>query len=82
MNRHHGILLTLVLLGACATASAQRFERIAERNLWNDGVNVNGIRTDSVTISDAVLRGSFVHGDFRDTYEASKQWSAGVQART
>lgn len=82
MNRHLGILLPLALLGACATASAQRFERIAERNLWNDGVNINGIRTDSVTISDAELRGDCRHGGFRDTYEASTQWSAGVQART
>lgn len=82
MNRHTGIILTLALLGACATASAQRFERIAERNLWNDGANINGIRTDSVTISEAVLRGDCRHGGFRDTYEASTQWSAGVQART
>lgn len=82
MNSRLAILLPLALLGACSTVSAQRFERIAERNIWNDGVNVNGIRADSVTISDAVLCGDCRHGSFRDTHEASRQWSVGVQART
>ena len=58
------------------------FERIERRNLWNLGHNINGLRTDSVTISYAEIHGNFTSGGFHDSYQASSSWNAGAEART
>ena len=58
------------------------FERIDRRNLWNLGHNINGLRTDSVTISYAEIHGNFTSGGFHDSYQASSSWNAGAEART
>ncbi len=81
MNKLRDILLT-ALLFAASDAAAQPFERLAGRNLWNDGRNVAGIRTDSAALSEAELYVRNLHGTFRDTWEAPQQWSAGAAART
>lgn len=66
-----------------ATAtSAQTYDIIERRNSWNAGTNVTGIMMDSVTTSYAELYGNNRHGDFRNSYEAEKSWSAGAVAKS
>ena len=68
----------LLLLCMVSAASAQTYDIIERRNSWNAGANVTGIMTDSVTTSYAELYGNNRHGDFRNSYEAAKSWSAGA----
>lgn len=58
------------------------FDRIERRNFWNSGYNVNGLRTDSITISYAEIHGNFTSGGFHDSWQASSSWNAGAEART
>lgn len=78
MNRFFTI--TAAMLFVTLAASAQPFEKAMRSNLWNDGSNANGIRQDSRNISYAELYGGFKSGDYRDTYEYSKGWTAGAKA--
>ena len=88
MNRFRKISLLCPLLCLAAAASAgpepptDLFERIERRNFWNTGRNAAGIRTDSVSVSNAELYGRGVQGGFRDFSQASEAWSAGARART
>lgn len=52
MNRVWKIFLYLGM-AACAgqLAAGQPYDRIERRNFWNSGSNINGLRTDSVTVS-------------------------------
>src|SRR5574344_510596 len=45
------LFVAVLLTGVQQTAGAQAFDKAKNLNLWNDGRNVTGIRTDSVTIS-------------------------------
>lgn len=58
------------------------FGRIERRNPWNGGWNVNGLRTDSVTVSYAELHGNLTSGGFHDTWQAATSWNAGAEAKT
>ena len=58
--------------------SAQTYERVLRNNLWNDSENVTGVRQDSVSRSYAELSGSYEGGGFRDTWQATRGWSAGA----
>ena len=58
--------------------SAQTYERVLRNNLWNDSENVTGVRQDSVSCSYAELSGSYEGGEFRDTWQAARGWSAGA----
>lgn len=58
------------------------FNRVERSNFWTGGWNINGLRTDSVTVSYAEIHGNFTSGDFRDTYQARSSWSAGAEAHT
>ena len=79
--RHIPLLLTLLLMIGW-TAAAQPFDRIERRNFWNSGKNINGLRCDSLTISDARIYGGYESGGLRDTYMASSTWNVGAIART
>lgn len=78
MNRFLKITAAMLLIPLAA--SAQPFEKAMRSNLWNDGSNANGIRQDSRSISYAELYGGFKSGDYRDTYEYAKGWTAGAKA--
>lgn len=65
--------------------SAQRpydFERVVNRNFWNDGTNAAGLRTDSLSISYARLYGEYTGGGLKHTYESDASWTAGLKAET
>lgn len=72
--------LSAAMLFVSLAAFAQPFEKAMRRNLWNDGSNANGIRQDSLSISYAELYGGFKAGDYHDTYDYSKGWTAGARA--
>ena len=82
MNKILKIFLILTAAGLYLTAGGQPYDRIERRNFWNAGRNVNGLRTDSVSISYAQLRGSYAAGGLRDTYMAPEGWSAEAVAKT
>lgn len=71
-------ILTSILLLCGLTVSAQRYERVIKDNFWNTSGNVSGIRQDSLSRSYAEIYGGYEDGDFRDTWEASQGWKAGV----
>ena len=68
----------MVLLLCGLTVSAQRYERVVKDNFWNNSHNVSGIRQDSVSRSYAEAYGEYESGEFRDTWQAEKGWSAGA----
>lgn len=78
MNRLVSILAAVSVISA--SAAAQPFERAMRRNFWNDGVNVTGIRQDSISISTAQLYGKMEAGNYRRTWEPERSWSAGAVA--
>ncbi len=83
MSRLRCILLQLVLVVASLLpASAENYERVERRNLWNLGRNVTGILRDSITISYAELYSNFESGDYRNFSDASQMWGAGAVAKT
>ena len=57
MNRVWKIFLYLGM-AVCAgqPVAGQPYDRIERRNFWNSGSNINGLRTDSVTVSFAQLQ--------------------------
>lgn len=83
MNKACRILLVLALAACLGRGvAAQPYDRIERRNFWNAGRNINGLRTDSVSISFAQLQGGYESGGLRDSYMAPEGWSAGAEART
>ena len=62
--------------------NAQTFDVIERRDFWNAGRNVNGIRTDSVTVSYAELYGNYTCGRNRDISDPATEWTAGASAAT
>ena len=81
---YHRLVLTAAALAllCCPEAFGQRYERIVERNLWNSTSNVCGVRTDSVSVSQAQIYGKYTGGDFRDLSDAPTLWNAGAFAET
>ena len=77
MNRIR-LIWTLCLLMCGMAVSAQTYERVLRNNLWNDSENVTGVRQDSVSRSYAELSGCYEGGEFRDTWQAARGWSAGA----
>lgn len=73
-----GYILALCLTLFGMTAYGQRYERIVRDNFWNESRNVTGIRQDSISRSYAEASGTYRSGEFRDTWEAQKGWSAGA----
>ena len=82
MNKILKIFLILTAAGLYLRAEGQPYDRIERRNFWNDGRNINGLRTDSVSISYAQIMGTYSEGGLRDTYMAPEGWSAGAVAET
>lgn len=66
----------------CHPAAGQRYERTVERNLWNTTSNVCGIRSDSVSVSQAQIYGRCEDGGFHDLSDARRLWKAGAFAET
>ena len=77
MNRT-GYIFALCLMLFGLTSYAQRYERVVRNNFWNDSRNVTGTRQDSVSRSYAEAYGKYETGEFRDTWQAEKGWSAGA----
>lgn len=71
-----------IMLGCGAGLSAQTFESVERRNPWNLSRNVAGILKDSLSRSYAELYGAYEDGDFRDTWQAPRQWSVGAVTRS
>jgi len=69
------------LLVASAVGSAQPYERMLRHNFWNDGVNVAGLRQDSLSRANAEIGGSYEEGDFRSLHDPSSKWSVGASTR-
>ncbi|WP_294478108.1 DUF6850 family outer membrane beta-barrel protein [uncultured Bacteroides sp.] len=82
MSNMKELYIGCMLLGISAMSWAQTYDVIERRNSWNAGTNVTGIRTDSVSVSYAELYGQNHHGDFRNSSEAGKLWSAGAVAKS
>lgn len=57
-----------------------RYVNVYERNPWLVGDNVAGLRTDSLSISEAALSAGYTQGDNRLLSQAPRQWSVGAQA--
>jgi len=80
MNR---FLYTVVLLFLVSSSlNAQKYERAVRNNLWNDALNVAGIRQDTLTIYYASASGSYEFGDYKTLSQSQSQWSAAVSAAT
>ena len=77
MNRIR-LISVLGLLFCGMAVSAQTYDRMLRNNFWNASDNVTGIRQDSVSRSYAELSGTYEDGEFRDTWQAPRGWSAGV----
>ena len=73
-----GYILAICLFFFGLAASAQTYEQVFRRNFWNGSGNVTGIRQDTVSRSYAELYGKYEGGEFRDTWQGSKGWSAGA----
>ena len=78
MNRIRLISVLGLLLCSLAGVSAQTYDQMLRRNIWNTSNNVTGIRQDTVSRSYAELSGTYEGGGFRDTWQASQGWSAGA----
>ena len=77
MSRIRCILLVCLL--ACGmTAGAQTYQQVVRRNFWNDSQNITGVRQDSLSRSYAELTGEYEGGEFRDSWQALRGWSAGA----
>lgn len=73
-----GYILLLCLLSCSAWLSAQTFDDARRSSFWQESRNVAGIRQDSLSRSYAEVYGQYEDGDFRDTWQASRRWSAGA----
>lgn len=82
MNKLRYIIVLCVVLGCASGLSAQTFESVYRRNLWNGSSNVAGIRQDTVSRSFAELHGGYEAGEFRDSWQARKSWHAGAVTRS
>lgn len=82
MNRRALIFAAAVLLGSLALRGQDkmRYELAESRNFYLDGNNIAGMRCDSLSISNASLKGDYTFGDNRYPFEAPSQWSAGLKA--
>lgn len=77
------ILTSVLAFLAVLPVSAQwRYDRILRRNLWNDGANIAGIRTDTTGISLAGMSASYQGGDLMTMSQSSSEWSAGAMAKS
>ena len=82
MNKLLSYISIAVLTLSAAEAVAQPFREYRDRNLWNAGRNVNGVRADSVTVSYAEISGGYESGGYRNVNEAASLWNAGAEAAT
>lgn len=82
MNKVRYIFVACVLLCCAAALSAQTFESVYRRNLWNGSQNVAGIRRDTVSRSFAELYGGYEGGAYRDSWQAREGWHAGALTRS
>lgn len=77
MNRA-GYILSLCAILVGTAVSAQTYEKVLQRNLWNSSSNVTGVRQDSLSRSYAELSGGYEAGGFRDSWMGEQSWNAGV----
>ena len=82
MNKTLKITVAAALLFWSAGLFAQTFDIVERRDFWNAGRNVNGLRTDSLTVSYAELGADYTSGGFRDVNDPKTIWSAGAEAGT
>ena len=82
MSNMKRIYIECLLLCIVSGISAQTYDIVERRNSWNAGANVTGIMMENTNTSYAELYGSNNQGDFRNSYEASKTWSAGATAKS
>lgn len=74
-------LLSGLLLLCAVSSFGQPYERMLRRNFWNDGMNVTGIRQDSLSLANAEVGGFYTAGGFRSLNDASSEWSVGASTR-
>ncbi|MFI3267221.1 MAG: hypothetical protein R3Y51_00755 [Rikenellaceae bacterium] len=81
-NKIYYILTTLlIVLFTQIKLSAESYDRIERRNLWNDGRNVTGILQDSVNVAYSELYYNSEQGEYRNFSDALNLWSAGVETK-
>ena len=76
------MICVLVALLSLPMEGQTKYHWAERSNPWNQGRNINGLRTDSLTISYAELYSRFGRGGFRDVGDASSSWIAGALAQT
>lgn len=84
MTRNRLIFLAVALL-ALHSLSAQsqtkpRFEAVQNRNYYIGGNNIAGMRMDTVSVSQALVQGSYTFGENRKGFEAPQTWSVSAGA--
>lgn len=62
--------------------SAQKYDRLLKRNLWNDGSNIASLRIDTLSFSEASLSVSAESGDFRSSDQSASEFGGAVLARS
>ncbi len=71
-----------LLLATTSVAYGQRFDYVYERNAWNGGVNLAGLRQDTLTRSYAEIYATKEKGSFVDPSASNDAWTAGLGAET
>lgn len=84
MTRNRLIFLAVALLALHSiSAHAQpkpRFEAVQNRNYYIGGNNIAGMRMDTVSVSQALVQGSYTFGENRKGFEAPETWTAAASA--
>lgn len=77
------LVLTLLLaLGAVSLLYAQRYDAVVERNLWNEGYNRAGLRTDTLSYSYAELWGGVERGGMTNHSNSDRVAVAGIKSES
>lgn len=84
MNKRGFILALCLLVCACAAAngSDRDYKRLLRRNPWHNSANVAGIRQDTMSGAYAEVYGKYSFGGFRESWQASRTWSAGAMTES
>ena len=78
MNRLRYILLICLLACGMDAGARTYYDQVVRGNLWNASQNITGVRQQMWSASYAEVLGEYETGGFRNSWQASKGWSAGA----